>query len=99
MSLLDLGLFAQGCGQNVEVVELEPGTEAAALAQPPATKKKKKKSSRGGGDGSATGVSLLDAGGGRWNVKINYDGAGGGSAGVSLVAPVDGKGAAEGGRW
>ena len=94
MSLLDLGLFAQGCGQTVEVIELEEGSEAAALVPPPPSKKKKKKS----GGGAAEGVSMVDAGGGRWNVKINY-GDGGGGAGVTLVAPADGRGAAEGGRW
>lgn len=82
----------------MEVIELEAGSEAAALVPPPPTKKKKKSGGGGGGDGAASGVSLVDAGGGRWNVKINY-GEGGGGAGVTLVAPVDGKGAAEGGRW
>lgn len=104
MSLLDLAKFVQGCGQNVEVMELEEGSEAAALV-PPARKAKKSDTVS---DGGVSGVSLVApangksaADGGRWTVRINY-GAGqsdGGVSGVSLVAPANGKSAADGGRW
>ena len=104
MSLLDLAKFAQGCGQNVEVMELEAGSEAAALV-PPARKSNKSDTVS---DGAVSGVSLVApangksaANGGLWTVRINY-GAGqldGGVSGVSLVAPANGKSAADGGRW
>lgn len=103
MSLLDLGKFVQGCGQNVEVMELEEGTEAAALV-PPLRKSKNKAVESDGTSGvsliaPANGKSAAD--GGRWTVRINY-GAGrsdGGVSGVSLVAPANGKSGADGGRW
>jgi Ala-tRNA(Pro) deacylase len=105
MSLLDLGKFAQGCGQNVEVVELEEGSEAAALVPPP---RKSKQTVATGSDSGVSGVSLVApangksaADGGCWTVRLNY-GAGesdGGVCGASLVAPANGKSAADGGRW
>ena len=98
LSLLDMGKFAQGCGQTVCVAELEPGSEAAALAPPP------RRLRSVGSAGGAVSASLLApadgkgaAQGGRWTFRINY--GGGGGSGVRLVAPSDGKGAAEGGRW
>ena len=93
-----MGKFAQGCGQTVCVAELEPGSEAAALAPPP------RRLRSVGSAGGAVSASLLApadgkgaAQGGRWTFRINY--GGGGGSGVRLVAPSDGKGAAEGGRW
>ena len=92
-----MGKFAQGCGQTVCVAELEPGSEAAALAPPP------RRLRSVGSAGGAVSASLLApadgkgaAQGGRWTFRINY--GGGGGSGVSLVAPSDGKGAAEGGQ-
>ena len=99
LSLLDMGKFAQGCGQTVCVAELEPGSEAAALAPPP--RRLRSVGSAGGGAVSASLLAPADgkgaAQGGRWTFRINY--GGGGGSGVRLVAPSDGKGAAEGGRW